>query len=475
MHSSKKFISHIFSVVIFYLFFYVPNLAMCLVFDRVAAKVNNEIITLSSVQERVEVLKAKYQNNKADFDDKKILIETLEMMVAEKLKIQEGKKMELLVEDSAVEAALVNIEKNNGLEEGQLKVMLESEGRSLEAYKNHIRDQILISKITRFELGRRITISDRKILKYYQANQKDYWEEVKIKVRHILILLDKEASSDKKNESYKHINGILSEIKNGKDFSDAAVEYSEDVSASSGGDVGYIEKGKMVPEFEKVVYSLKEGEISNVVETEFGFHIIKVDEIRPGRTLPLNEVKDKIKNILSVEKQKSAYAAWVKELRETAFIEISLFDEPENNTNSDMIASRKPEKTGEVLFSERELSQNNRDDSRKKTKKEKMEARWIEMYKSVEKTKNRTSGKSISSFQTLEEKLIRIKELRSQEKITEAEYQKRKEELLETTGKSISSFQTLEEKLLEIKDLWSQEKITEAEYQKRKQLLLDDL
>ena len=431
MHSSKKFISHIFPVVIFYLFFYVPNSAMGLVFDRVAAKVNNEIITLSSVQEKLEVLRQKYKNNRTSIDEKKLLKDVVEMMVAEKLQLQEGKKMGLLVEESAVQAALKNIEKNNGLEEGQLAVMLESEGRSLEAYKNHIRDQILVSKMTRFELGRRITVSDRKILKYYQANQKDYWEEVKIKVRHILILLDKEASSDKKNESYKHINGILSEIKNGKDFSDAAVEYSEDVSASSGGDVGYIEKGKMVPEFEKVVYSLKEGEISNVVETEFGFHIIKVDEIRPGRTLPLNEVKDKIKNILSVEKQKSAYAAWVKELRETAFIEISLFDEPENNTNSDMIASRKPEKTGEVLFSERGLSQNNRDDSRKKTKKEKMEARWIEMYKSVEKTKNRTSGKSISSFQTLEEKLIRIKELRSQEKITEAEYQKRKQLLLD--------------------------------------------
>jgi len=70
---------------------------------------------------------------------------------------------------------------------------------------------------------------------------------------------------------------------------------------------------------------------------------------------------------------------------------------------------------------------------------------------------------------------LAIKELRSQEKITEAEYQKRKELLLETTGKSISSFQTLEEKLLAIKELRSQEKITEAEYQKRKQLLSDDL
>jgi len=475
MNSSKKFISQIFLVVFFYLFFNVPNSALGLVFDRVVAKVNSEIVTLSSAQERLEVLRQKYNNNKASIDEKKLLKEAVEMIVTEKLQLQEGKKMGLLVEDSAVEAAFKNIEKNNGLEEGQLATMLESEGRSLESYKNHIRDQILVSKITRFELGRRINVSDRKISKFYHANQKDFWEEGRFKVRHILILSDSEASSDNKMKSYKHINGILSEIRNGKDFAEAAVEYSEDVSASSGGDVGYIEKGKMVPEFEKVVYSLKEGEISDVVETEFGFHIIKVDKIQPGRTLPLKEVKDKIKYVLSAEKQKSAYDAWMKELRETAFVEISLFDTPKKITNSGMIDSKKSEKMGGALFIDRELSQNNRAVSRKQTKKEKMEAKWVEMYKSVEKTKNQTLGKSISSFQTLEEKLLEIKELWSQKKITEAEYQKRKQLLLETTGKSISSFQTLEEKLLSIKELRSQKKITEAEYQKRKQLLLGDL
>ncbi|MEC8957043.1 MAG: SurA N-terminal domain-containing protein, partial [Nitrospinota bacterium] len=160
MNSSKKFISQIFLVVFFYLFFDVPNSALGLVFDRVVAKINSEIITLSSVQEKVEILKQKYNNNKASIDEKKLLKEAVEMMVAEKLQLQEGKKMGLLVEDSAVEAALKNIEKNNGLEEGQLKVMLESEGRSLESYKEHIRDQIGISKITRLELGRRIIVSD---------------------------------------------------------------------------------------------------------------------------------------------------------------------------------------------------------------------------------------------------------------------------------------------------------------------------
>ena len=161
------------------------------VFDRVVAKVNTDIITLSSVQERVEVLKRKYKNDLAKPEEKTLLKEAVEMMVAEKLKLQEGKKIGLLVEDSAVEAALKNIEKNNGLEEGQLAAMLESEGRSLESYKKNIRDQILVSKITRYELSNRIKISNRKIEKYYHDNQKDFWEEGRFKVRHILILLRK--------------------------------------------------------------------------------------------------------------------------------------------------------------------------------------------------------------------------------------------------------------------------------------------
>ena len=107
----------------------------------------------------------------------------------------------------------------------------------------------------------------------YHDHQKEFWETSKAKVRHILILSEKGSPVKIKREKYKKTKKILSEIKNGKDFSEAAKEYSEDISASSGGDVGFIEKGKMVPEFDNVVYKLKEGEISGVVETEYGFHI----------------------------------------------------------------------------------------------------------------------------------------------------------------------------------------------------------
>tara|TARA_Y100001936_G_scaffold183573_1_gene180947 strand:+ start:378 stop:1817 length:1440 start_codon:yes stop_codon:yes gene_type:complete len=474
MKFSKKFISLFFSGISFYLLLNFPGIASGRIFDRVVAKVNNEIITLSKVQERVEILKQKSKNKSIVVNEQKLLKDAIEMMIAEKLQLQEGKKIGFEIEDSAVEEAFKNIEKNNGLQEGQLESMLESEGKSIESYKNHIRDQILVSKITRFELGSRIKVGDRNIQKYYYENQKEFWKDSKYKVRHILIMSDKNSPPEKKKESYKLINKVLSDINNGKDFALAAKEYSEDVSANSGGLVGYIEKGQMVSEFEEAVFGLKEGEISGVIETEFGFHVIKVDEIQPGRTLTLTETKDTIYKILSVEKQKLAYEDWMKELKESAFIEVLLFEDVKINKKAqknNLIKQNKYEKANSSI--EKVKRDKIKDDFGNREKKEILEKRWVEMYKSVQKSKHRTSGKSISAFQTLEEKLAVIKKLRSQEKISEVEYQERKQKLLEITGKSISSFQTLEEKLKTIRELRLEKIITEEEYQEKKQQLLD--
>jgi len=403
--------------------------AVAKVFDRVVAKVNSEIITLSFVDERVELLRQKYRGDFKGRDEKDILQEALQTIVEEKLQLQEGKKRGLVVDDSAVEAAVKDIEKKNGLEEGQLASMLISEGRSMESYKNHIRDQILVSKIVRFELGSRVSISERKIAKYYHANQKDFWDPGKARVRHILILTEEGLSADKKKEKYLQAKEILGEIRRGKGFAAAAKEYSEDISASDGGDVGFVEKGKMVPEFEKAVYSLKEGAISDIVETEYGYHIIKVEEVLLGGTLPLKDVKNKIKFILSNKKQKSAYDEWMSELRNAAFIEISLFEEAKKNISSNLFSSKNDRRNVSVkpngLSKKKRLSRNS-------AKKRRMQDKWEEMYKSVEKSKQQNHSQNGSPLQSLEQKLKRIKELRSDEKISEAEYQKRKQKLLDS-------------------------------------------
>ena len=105
--------------------------------------------------------------------------------------------------------------------------------------------------------------------------------------------------------------------------------------------------------------------------------------------------------ILSDKEKKSAYDNWMKELRETAFIEISLFDDSIKALNPDMLGSNQNMEKEGVVSGRKELSPENRDNLGKQTKKEQMEEKWVEMYKSVEKTKNRTSGRSISSIQTL--------------------------------------------------------------------------
>jgi peptidyl-prolyl cis-trans isomerase SurA len=422
----KKFINQFFFLILLFLIFFISETAIAKVLDRVVAKVNAEIITLSSVNERVELLKQKFRGDYQGSEEE-ILDKALNAIVEEKLQLQEGKKRGLVVDDSAVEAAVENIEQKNGLQEGQLAVMLESEGSSMESYKNKIRDQILVSKVVRFELGSRINVSERKITKYYHNNQKDFWEPAKARVSHILILTEEGLSVDKMKEKYLLVKSILREVKGGRDFAAAAKEYSEDISASEGGDVGFVEKGKMVPEFENAVYRMKEGEISDIIKTEYGYHIIKVDKVLAGRTLPLKDVKDKIQFILSSKKQNSAYEEWMNELRKSAFIENTLFEKPKKYTN--LFSSKNYRRLGDGSTKSNDLSQK-KSLSTNNTKNRRLQDKWEEMYKSVEKSKQTKKDQNGSPFQSLEQKLQRIKELRSDEMITETEYQRRKKKLL---------------------------------------------
>ena len=424
MMSSKKLTKQTIFTVILCLIFMNANLVEGKIFDRVAAKVNTEIITLSSIEARAELLKQK--NIQTDggnqiLDNRKLFLqEALDLIIDEKLQIQQGKKMGFEIDDIAVDAAIRNIEKNNSLEEGQLQIILESEGKSLEVYKNRIRDQILISKIVRFEMGSRVVVSKRKVEKYYHDNQKKFWEPGKVRVRHILILFEKGDSEITKKKKIRKIKTILTELKEGKDFAEAAKEYSEDVSASMGGDVGFVVKGQMVPEFEKAVFRLKEREISDVVETEYGYHIIKAEKIQKGRTLPFNEVQAEIQITLGKRKQKSAYEDWMNELRESAFIEISLFKESKKKSRSKAVDQKTNPKDDSVYS--KAFIKNNR---------QKAQDKWKEMYKSVEKTKSQGADKMNSYPDKLEQKLREIKSLRYQDKISADEYKRRKQNLLD--------------------------------------------
>ena len=413
----KKLIEAVF-VLPFISLFYFPLATHAKVFDKVVAKINSEIITLSSVEEKSALLRQKYERSPSiSISPQELLSEALNMIIEEKLQAQEGEKRGMVVDEASIDAALKNIADKNGLDEGQLEEMLEREGKSLSSFRNHIREQIMVSKVSRYEMSNRVKVSNKEINNYYSSHQKEFWNDSQIRARHILFIVEPGASEKNRREKLDQATKVLNKIREGGDFIEIARKYSEDVSASNGGDLGFIKKGKMVAEFEEAVFSIKKGKVSDIVKTEYGYHIIKVEDIIAGKTLTLEESKDRITQILSVQKQKQGYTDWMSELKKSAFIEISLFSES-GKINSMISRDLETEKAGVSIGKIKKLS------SETDTRKQILQKKWEEMYKSVEKSKKK------SQLNSLEEKLKHIKKLRNQNTISEDEYQHRKEKLL---------------------------------------------
>jgi peptidyl-prolyl cis-trans isomerase SurA len=381
--------------------------------DRIVAKVNEEIITQSELEERtvVKMMGLRKANIQPMPSQEEVMDEELKVMIEERLLINAGKELRLKVDEESVNKAVDEIKRTNGLNDGELEKMLQLEGKSLEDYRDKIRKQILISKVVGFEVRKRAMVSKEEAEEYYNQHLKDYWVLEKLKLRHILFLMDDTLPEEDRRFKKKKASQALKKIRAGEDFVAVAKEFSEDISASTGGDLGEIERGKMVPEFEKAAFQLKEGEVSGLVETPYGLHIIKVDKIYPGETLPLNKVRLQIESQLKEKKIKVEYEKYVQELTQKAFIEnrISPSSQPVMGSakKATPVKSLKPPPNrGEAL------------------------ADIPPPRKKVDPGRKLTQEQKFSRFQAYEEKLRHYKELRKNNKISEGEYQNKKRELL---------------------------------------------
>lgn len=381
--------------------------------DRIIAKVNDKIITQSELEERAFLKMMNLQKAKVQPMPSKeeVMYEELEFIIEERLLIDAGQKLGMKVDEESVNKAIAEIKRTNGINDEDLEKMLKAESKTIEDYKVKVRNQILVSRVVGFEVRKRVTVSDEEVEEYYNQHLKDYWVTEKLQLRHILFLIDDSLLETDKHFKKQKALQALRKIRSGEDFNAVAKEYSEDISASTGGELGIIERGKMVPEFEKAAFQLKEGEVSGLVETPYGLHIIKVDKIIPGETLPLDKVQGHIKNRLLDQKMKAEYHAYLLELKQKAFIENKLPPPTQrvvNNSNKG-----KPEKTNEPA-----ISQGNILGDIFSSKKQKGSGPKL------------TQEQKFSKFQSFEDELRYYKQLRNNNKISEGEYQNKKRELL---------------------------------------------
>jgi len=205
----------------------------------------------------------------------------LDQVISEKLLIQEANNM--------------GLEKDNDVLE-QIKKMTE---------------QILVQALIQREILDKVAVSDEEVSEYYEKNKDSFTEKEQIHLYNILVETEEEAKV------------ILEQLKAGGDFSEIAKEKSTGPSAAQGGDLGYLTKGTVIPEIDEVVFALELEELSEVVKTDFGFHILKITEKKPETVRTLEEVKEEILQTLLPVKQKEAFDNLLEELKGKAEIEIN--------------------------------------------------------------------------------------------------------------------------------------------------------
>jgi peptidyl-prolyl cis-trans isomerase C len=165
----------------------------------------------------------------------------------------------------------------------------------------------LVSTLLKREVEAKAATDDKEIRDFYEKHSDTYKLGDQVRARHILVDTEEEAEE------------ILQKILKGEDFEELAKNFSKDLStAVKGGDLGFFGRGRMVPEFEQAAFSLKAGEVSEPIKTKFGYHIIKVIEIKEGEQREFEEVKSIVKRRLKSEKQKSLFDTYIQSLKEKA-------------------------------------------------------------------------------------------------------------------------------------------------------------
>ena len=326
--SSQKLVCKVTALIVGLVFsFLLSPSIFAMTLDRIVARVNADVITLMTLEGRVasflNKMKAEGSNDKKLVKNK-LMMTVLDGMISEKLQIQEAKKLGMVVTEEDFQKELDVIYEKNNITSEQFENMLISEGSNFDDYKKIIRDQILVSRIVTLQVSSAAAVGKRSVRKYYRKNKKIFWVPEKMTLSHIMFIRESDSSDKERKLQKKTAEEVFRRIKAGENFSELAKKYSDDVTAHSGGQLGVVGRGTMLPKFEKAAFDLKVGEVSNIVKTVNGFHIIKCDNIVPGYTKEFKLVKSEIKNILSSKNREKRYQEWMSELKKKSFITVSL-------------------------------------------------------------------------------------------------------------------------------------------------------
>jgi peptidyl-prolyl cis-trans isomerase SurA len=294
--------------------------------DRVAAIVNNDVITLSEVEKRAgpELARVDQEATGPDRAQKRAaaLKRVLDTMIDEKLVDNELRELKVTISDKEVDGAVDEVKKSYNLTDEQLQQAVSREGYSIAEYREQMRKQIGRYKLISEKVRKNVKVSDADVQSEYDRMTRAEGEDYEVHIRHILIAVPRSASAAQVEQARRKAAAVAVEAREpGVDFAELAKKRSEGSSSSDGGDLGFFKRGTMVPEFERVAFNLKTGEVSEPVRTQFGWHVLKLEDIRKLGMKPLADVRPEIEERLRKAQAERLTAQYMETLRSAAVVE----------------------------------------------------------------------------------------------------------------------------------------------------------
>jgi peptidyl-prolyl cis-trans isomerase SurA len=297
--------------------------------DKVAALVNDDIIALSEVEKRAapEVAAANGSRDPRQRAElrKKALQSALDQLIAEKLMEKEMDELGIGVTEQEVDLGIEDVRKQNNLEPEQFEQALRGEGYTLKDYRDFMRKHLRRLKLVNMKVRSKVKISEKDLRAAYDQWARLEQSDPEVHARHILVKVEQNAPPEQVAKALEKAKAIAAEArKPGVDFADLARKKSDGPSASEGGDLGIFRRGVLVPEFDKVAFSLPVGGVSEPVRTRFGWHVIKVEQHRAVPVKSFEEMKDQLQEKLTREQLEKYTNQYVKELRQHAAVEVRI-------------------------------------------------------------------------------------------------------------------------------------------------------
>lgn len=302
---------HITLPVVVWLFVLLPGMAAP-VSDRIVAIVNTELIMLSELKAEIAAeeqrLQEQYRGAELERRLRQAEYMALTRMIERKLQLQAAKAKGVDVTDEDIVRAVKELQRAG-----------EKVDPNNPDDKRSIREQLALMRVVDREVRSAIMVSEPEIKRYYETHQTRFLMPDEYRISQILI---RRKALETEEEARARAAAIYAALKKGGDFTELALKHSDGPEATKGGHLGYVRQGELLPPIERALSALAVGGLTEPIETDEGWHIIRLDEKRPPQFRPYAEVKNEIQSLVFQQKTEDVYQVWMADLKNKAFIEV---------------------------------------------------------------------------------------------------------------------------------------------------------